>query len=56
MQIDNILKLSNETFLTEKNAKIIFKIKSKQFLTEENFILFNGYILKFNADKILFFR
>jgi hypothetical protein len=50
MQINDTLGLSDDAFAIKKFQKLVFTAKEKQFLTSDNPLFFNEYVLTVNKD------
>jgi hypothetical protein len=52
MQTDDTLGLNNFTFATRKSDEMIFLAKDRQMLTEDEPLIFNGYILMVDGPHL----
>jgi hypothetical protein len=56
MQTNNILSLSNKAFANKESKELRFSVKEKQFLTANNPIDFNRYVVSLTTDSIIALR
>jgi hypothetical protein len=52
MQTNDTFGLSDDAFAIKKFQKLVFTAKKKQFLTSNNLLFFNKYILIVNKDTL----